>query len=94
MACENQTINFMGLSAVYVADIQNPFAVKADGDSPIGWVKIGDFLVDTVTFGRDDATQNDIMVEEKDDSIFTDFTNQPLKMAGKPVSEIVIEDRR
>lgn len=75
---KTNNLNFMGLHSAYVADIQDPNRV----DQPVNWTKVGEFLVDSVTFGRDDASQFDVMVEEKDDAIFTEYTQQPLKMAG------------
>lgn len=82
MSGNTKSINFMGLASVYMATIQDPYATKLATDSPVDWTLVGEFLQDSVSAGRDDATMNDIMVEERDDSIFTDYTNQPFKMTG------------
>ncbi len=75
---ESKNVNFIGLSAAYYADVQNPNRT----DQPVNWTPLGNFSVDSTNFGRDDVTEFSVNIEESDDPIFNEYTHNPLKFSG------------
>lgn len=75
---ESKNVNFIGLSKAYYADVQNPNRT----DQPVNWTPLGDFLIDSTNFGRDDVSEFSVGVEESDDPIYNEYTQNPLNFSG------------
>jgi hypothetical protein len=75
---DSKNVNFIGLAEAFYADVQDPNRT----DQPVGWKPLGQFLLDSTSFGRDDVSEFNVQVEESDDPIYTEYTQQPLKFTG------------